>query len=108
MRPTAVNQIILLIHIAENKLVDRLSAVPNYADQRFPEQIVEGAAGLIGHSDADAANLLFLIVNVVGAEKEIIFAIALGDGRRPHGSVRPGEAIGIENPAGLGPVDQIG
>src|SRR5262249_27126277 len=108
MLPTAVDKVILSIDIAENKLVDGLSAVSDDADERLAEQIVEGTGGLIGNSDADAADFFFLIVNVVGAEEEIIFAVALCDGRSPHGSVCPGDAIGIQDPAVLGPVDEIG
>src|SRR6184192_1213967 len=107
MRPTAVDEVVLSILVAEYKWINRLSAVPDLVHERFAQQIMEGSARLIGHSHADAANLLVLIVNVIGAKEEVIFPVPLCYRRGPHGSVRPGYAIGIQNSAVLGPVNQI-
>src|SRR6267154_943901 len=107
MRPTAVDQVVLSIFVAEHKLINRLSAISDLADQRFSQQIMERSARLIGHSDTDASNLLILVVNVVGPKEEIVFPVPLGYRRRPHGSVCPTHAVGIQNSAVFGPVNQV-
>src|SRR5215831_4510725 len=37
VRPTAVNEVVLFIHVAEYELIDRLSSIPNDADQGLAE-----------------------------------------------------------------------
>src|SRR5581483_266379 len=107
MAPTTVDQVVLPILVAEGKLIDWLRPISDFVNQRFAQQIVEGAFGMIGDGDADAANLLFLIMNVVGAKEEIVLSVSFGDRRGPHRAASPGHLIGAKNVVVLGPMNQV-
>src|SRR3546814_15016302 len=83
MPPTAIIEIELPVIVAKDELVDRLRAVVEARDQRLADRILERPGGTVRHRNADAAGLAILL-DVVGAEEEIIFAVLLDRRRRPH------------------------
>src|ERR1041385_5150234 len=107
MRPTAVDQIILSINVAKHELVNRWRAIPNDANDRLPQQIMERPAGMIGDRHTDATDIFFLIMNIIRAKEEVIFSAPLCYCRRPHGPMRPGHTIRVQNSAVLRPIDEV-
>src|SRR3546814_16291134 len=95
----------LPVIVAKDELVDRLRAVVEARDQRLADRILERPGGTVRHRNADAAGLAILL-DVVGAEEEIIFAVLLDRRRRPHRIGRPGDVRDVEHMLVFGPVDQ--
>src|ERR1043165_9446669 len=71
------------------------------------EVVREGTVWRAGACHADTA-LLLIILDVVGAEEEIVPAVLLDDRWRPHRPTRPFHARGVDDAWMLIPGDQIG
>src|SRR3546814_10413213 len=107
MPPTAIIEIELPVIVAKDELVDRLRAVVDARDQRLADRILERPGGTVRHRNADAAGLAILLA-VVGAVEEIIFAVLLDRRRRPHRIGRPEAVLDVEPLLAFGPVDEHG
>ena len=75
----------------EDELIDGLCTIHDVADERMAERILVRAFGLVGRGYAYAAH--FALMDVVGTEKEVIFAVGSHDGRRPQGASQPTDAV---------------
>ena len=62
--------------------------------------------GAVAHGYSYAAGLS--LVNIVGSEKEIVLAILLKDGRRPHRAPGPFHFVCVEDVLMFGPVLEVG
>ena len=107
MTPASVNDVILSVFIAKNKLVDRLCSIMKLIDLWFADMIFIRPLRLVCHCHTDTSALV-IVLNIVGAEEKKIFLSLLNNGRRPHGTVRPANAMRIENAFVFFPVDEIG
>src|SRR5690606_27425495 len=64
MTPASVNQIVLVL-VFEYKLIDRLCAVVNFANQGFAKVVFKGPCRAVGDGYTYPANFAFM--NIVGA-----------------------------------------
>ena len=103
--PAAVVHIDLSVGVLINKLIYRLCAIDDMADQRFAQQIFIGAFRLIRRGDTDAADLAFM--DIIGRKEEIIFAVVLDHRGSPHGASCPFHFLIGEDLFMLCPVDQV-
>ena len=92
--------------VAENELVDGLRAVDDAVDQRFAQRVFVRAARTVSHGDADAA-VFVVVLDVVAAEEEVIFALVFEYRRRPHGIFYPFHGVGGEDFRMFGPVHEV-
>ena len=106
MVPAAVIHVMRTVVVAENELVDGLCAVDDAVDQRFAQRILVRAARTVGHGDADAA-VFVVVLDVVAAEEEVVFAFVFEYRRRPHGVLHPFHGVGGEDFRMFGPVHEV-
>ncbi len=69
--------------------------------------IAKRPAGRVGDGHADAAQLV-VVLDVVGAEEEVVLAVGVYGRRRPDGIGRPRDVLHIQHVLVLGPVDDVG
>ena len=68
--------------VTEYKLVYRLGSIDDLVNQRFAECILEWTFRFVGNSHTDTA-ILFIALDVVASEKQIILVVGFNDGRCP-------------------------
>ena len=107
MLPSAIDHIVLPVVILKNKLVDGLRAVLYFVYQRPAQKIFERPGGTIGNSNAYTADLLFIIMNIIRAKKEIILPAHFGNSGRPHGLFGPFYSCSINNIGMFCPMHQV-
>ncbi len=79
----------------------------NLADQRLADRVDVRALRPVGDRDADASGL-GVALDVVGAEVQVVPAVALHGRGSPDGLVRPRDVRGGQHVRVLGPVDEVG
>ncbi len=105
MLPAAIIHVILTVIVAENHLVDRLSAIVDIADQRMAECILERAIRTIGNRHTDTAQ--FAGMDIISAKEEIILTVLFDGGWRPQRIGRPAHIPDIEHMFMFLPVNQV-
>ena len=92
--------------VAEYKRIDRLRTVVKLVDQGLCEIVLERAFGTARSGDTDASQPL-VILNIVGAEEQVIPAVLLYHRRRPQCALGPAHVVHIQNTRVLLPGHQV-
>ena len=82
MLPSSVIHVVLSVIVTEYKLVYRLGSIDDLVNQRFAECILEWTFRFVGNSHTDTA-ILFIALDVVASEKQVILVVGFNDGRCP-------------------------
>ena len=104
--PPAPVEVDRAVVVLEQLRVNGLRMVHEAIDQRFAQQVDKRPCGRIGDGNLQAA-ILLVVLDVVAGEDEVVFAVSVDDGRRPHGTMDVGIPAHINDVGVLLPVNQI-